>query len=456
MDNPRPRYCVSALAVGFLLTTSLSAAAFYPDRPILLICPWAAGGGTDIVSRNIAAHLETQLHVPVNVINASGGKGVTGHSRGLRRARPDGYTLTMATLELNMMHWSGLTSLTVDDCEPLVSLNEDYAAVFAMADAPWRTLPDLEQAIRAEPGQLRASGTATGGAWHLAAAGWLIAAEMQADDLNWVSSTGAGPSLQELISGGLDLVCCSLPEANALLASGQIRALGVMAPQRLPEFAEIPTFREQGTDWVLGGWRAIVVPRGTPPAIQQRLRETLLRVVQGETRVGDTTFPQFMQQAGFDHHWRTGEDLQQFLNETDRKLGTLLTSESMRSVNQDRFPPMAFPGALIILLGLTGAGLLVPRWRGAPPLSTDTAAEEHPNANWWNFALVVGAVLIYVVCVETVGFVLLSFLLMVTLSYRLGVSWRTAILASAVFSVTVYQVFAHLLRVPLPRGWLGW
>ncbi len=87
----------------------------YPSRPITLICPWAAGGGTDRVSRQVAAHLEQDLGVPVSVVNAVGGKGVTGHSRGLS-ARPDGYTLTMATLELNMLHWSGLTDLTHKDC----------------------------------------------------------------------------------------------------------------------------------------------------------------------------------------------------------------------------------------------------------------------------------------------------------------------------------------------------
>src|SRR5688572_30436687 len=77
----------------------------YPARPITLICPWGVGGGTDLVSRHMALHLEQELGAPVNVINATGGKGVTGHSRGLR-AKPDGYTITMITLELNMLPWS--------------------------------------------------------------------------------------------------------------------------------------------------------------------------------------------------------------------------------------------------------------------------------------------------------------------------------------------------------------
>ena len=367
----------------------------------------------------------------------------------------------MITLELNTMHWSGLTSLTVADCAPLVSLNEDYAALYVMADAPWRSLPELEAAIRDRPGQLKASGTASGGAWHLAVAGWLTAAGMPVENVNWVSSTGAGPSLQELISGGLDMVCCSLPEANSLFAAGQIRALGVMAPDRVGEFKQIPTFREQGTDWVLGGWRAIAVPRGTPPAIQDRLRNALLRIVQGETRVADMTFPEFMQQAGFDHRWRTGAELREFLQETDQKLGRLLTSESMRSINRDRFPPRAFPLALLSLLALTSVGLILHavRWRVRYPQDQDLrdqATVESGPRSWKNFSLIVLAVVLYVTCVETVGFVLMSVLLMALLSWNLGARWPTAAGVAIVFSVTVYQLFAHLLRVPLPRGWLGW
>ena len=164
----------------------------YPARPITIVCPWAAGGGTDRVSRQMAMHLEQELGVPVSVVNAIGGKGVTGHNRGLT-ARPDGYTLTMMTFELNTMHWIGLTELTYHDCEPLLSVNEDYAALLLRNDAPWQTLEELEAEVRKNPKQLTSSGTAVGGAWHLALAGWLNAAGFAADDIVWVPSAGAGP-----------------------------------------------------------------------------------------------------------------------------------------------------------------------------------------------------------------------------------------------------------------------
>ena len=123
----------------------------FPNRPITLVCPWSAGGGTDRVSREVAALLEDELEVPVNVINATGGSGVTGHTRGAL-AKPDGYTITMITVELNMLHWRGFTKIDYHYFDPLVLLNRDAAAVFVRSDAPWQTLGDLERDIRQAAG----------------------------------------------------------------------------------------------------------------------------------------------------------------------------------------------------------------------------------------------------------------------------------------------------------------
>ena len=117
-----------------LVMAGCSSRGSYPSRPVVLVCPWSPGGGTDNVSRQIAAQLQRVLGVPVNVVNATGGGGVTGHTRGAL-ARPDGYTLTMATVELNMLHWRGLTKVSYRDFEPLVLLNRDDAAVFVRQNA---------------------------------------------------------------------------------------------------------------------------------------------------------------------------------------------------------------------------------------------------------------------------------------------------------------------------------
>ncbi len=201
----------------------------FPNRPITLVCPWSPGGGTDRVSREIGGLLEDELKIPVNVINATGGSGVTGHTRGAL-AKPDGYTLTMITVELNMLHWRGLTNISYHDFDPLMLVNRDASALFVRTESPWQSLADLQRDIRARRRQLKASGTAQGGIWHIAVAGWLDFVGMKPNDVIWVSINGAGPSLQELLSGGIDFICCSLPEADTLMEAGQIRALGVMAP----------------------------------------------------------------------------------------------------------------------------------------------------------------------------------------------------------------------------------
>ena len=137
--------------------------------------------------------------------------------------------MTLVTVEIATLHWRQMTSISHRDFAPLGLVNRDAAAVFVRSDAPWQTLRDLEQAIRAAPGTLRASGTATAGIWHLALAGWLTAVGLQPSDVIWVSIAGSAPSLQELMAGGLDVVVCSLAEARALLDSGRVRSLGVMA-----------------------------------------------------------------------------------------------------------------------------------------------------------------------------------------------------------------------------------
>jgi tripartite-type tricarboxylate transporter receptor subunit TctC len=105
--------CLGVALASLILLVGCGQQQPFPSRPITLICPWSAGGGTDRVSRQMAMQLERRLGVPVNVINATGGSGVTGLTRGAR-SRPDGSTLMMMTVELSMLHWRGLTTITYE------------------------------------------------------------------------------------------------------------------------------------------------------------------------------------------------------------------------------------------------------------------------------------------------------------------------------------------------------
>src|SRR5690606_11760895 len=129
-------------------------------------------------------------------------------------------------------HWNRLADLTYRDALPLISVNEDAAAIFVHADSPWHSLDDLAQRIRESPdNQVRFSGTSAGGIWHLAAVGWLQTMGLPADSIAGVASQGAGPALEDMLPDSV--VCCSLPEARIPLRDGRVRCLGVMADERL-------------------------------------------------------------------------------------------------------------------------------------------------------------------------------------------------------------------------------
>lgn len=289
----------------------------YPERPITLICPWAAGGGTDSISRIVANLLSQELGVPVGVVNRTGGSGVVGHTAGAR-ATPDGYTITMVTLEIATMHWLGLTDLTYADFEPVAQLNADYAAISTSVNAAWKTYHALHEYIRQHPGELVASGTGVGGIWDIARAGWLQAAGFDIDAVRWVPSKGAAPALQELVAGGVDLVTCSLAEAIPLIESGQVRPLAFMGEERHPDYPCVPTLKELGINWTSGTWRGIAAPKGTPPEVIQVLEMALAKVVQTEE------FQDFMKQSGFGIQFRPADEFRAFMEEQDRVLGELL------------------------------------------------------------------------------------------------------------------------------------
>src|ERR687893_41554 len=210
------------------------AQANYPNRPITMICPWGAGGGTDATARIVASLLEKDLGQPVNVINRTGGSGVVGH-QAIASAQPDGYTLGIITVEIAMMHWQGLTELTPRSYTPIALMNEDPPGIQVNASSPYKNVKELAEAIKAAPpGKLKASGTGQGGIWHLALVGWLQAMGLKPDHVAWVPSNGAAPAMQDLAAGGLDLTTCSVPEARAIIEAGKARSLAVMAKARNP------------------------------------------------------------------------------------------------------------------------------------------------------------------------------------------------------------------------------
>lgn len=309
----------AAVALGVLGMAGQAAAA-YPDRPLTLIVPWGAGGGTDATARIVASILEREIGQPINVVNRTGGSGVVGHSA-IAEAEADGYTLGIATVEINMMHWQGLTDLTWENYTPLALVNEDPAAVSVRADSEWNDLNAFIDAVKAEPGRYKASGTGQGGIWHLAIAGLLSELGLAPDAVVWVPSEGAAPGLQDLVAGGVDVVPASIPEARALLDAGRVKSLAVMSSERNPAFPDVPTTQETvGVAWNIGAWRGIVGPKDLPEEVTSVLIPALERVYNSDE------YKEFMSGRGFGMRWAAGDDFASFMGESDENLGSVMKS----------------------------------------------------------------------------------------------------------------------------------
>jgi tripartite-type tricarboxylate transporter receptor subunit TctC len=318
--RPRCPHLALVLLTALLLgapAPPADAQAKYPSRPIQLICPWAAGGGTDRIARMVAVLLEKELGQPVTVVNRTGGSGAVGHTAGATAAN-DGYTLTIVTIEITQMHWQGLTPVTFKEFTPVALLNIDPAGVQVAANSEFKSVKQLLDYARANPGKLKASGTGKGGVWDIARAGMLKTAGIPVDAIPWVPSTGAATGLQELVAGGVQVVTASLPEGGPLIEAAKVRPLAIMADKRDPLFPNVPTLKEEGIAWTMGAWRGIALPKSTPADIQAAVEKSLAKVTQSPE------FADFMKKNGFGVLWKPAAEFGRFMAEQDEAMGKLM------------------------------------------------------------------------------------------------------------------------------------
>ncbi len=309
---------VAASAAFAAFAFAEPAHAEYPERPITVIVPWSAGGGTDATGRMIGKLMQDELGVPVNVVNRTGGGGVVGH-QAIASAKPDGYTIGIVTVEIAMMHWIGLTDLTYKDYTPIALYNADPAGLSVNADSAYESAADVIAAAKAKPGDLKGSGTGQGGIWHLALAGMLVEAGLDPNAIVWVPSQGAAPALADLAAGGIDVATPSVVEARALSEAGKIKVLAVMAKERMPAFPNVPTLVESGgPDWTTAAWRTVAGPKGLPDDVQAKLAATM------ETIYNSAEFKEFMEGRGFAMTWADPEGLSVHYEEADADLGKVL------------------------------------------------------------------------------------------------------------------------------------
>lgn len=274
-------------SIGFALAAAIATAAVhaqtgYPSKPITLIAAFAAGGESDLSARNLAQHVQKYLNnQPVVVMNRVGASGQIG-SMATRSAPADGYTLLAARIASHAIlpamdsntpyKWNDYTLISLLDLNPYVCV--------VPRDAPWKTMPELIDAMRKQPGKLNFSTSGVGTVQNLGVQYLFSVAGLPKDAAVGIHYKGGGEVTTSLLGGQVQFACNNLNTLLAHIKAGTFRALMVAMPERLKELPEVPTARELGWPEMekIVGWTALVGPPGLPKEVQDKWAEVMQKL----------------------------------------------------------------------------------------------------------------------------------------------------------------------------------
>ncbi len=270
--------CVLLGAIGMLFALGGQENGGSSQGPVSVIVPYGAGGGTDSVCRALVDAAKDSFPAGIAVENRTGGGGSVGMSYG-QHARPDGRTITMITVELVTLPYTGTGGdIAYDKFAPIVMVNSAYAAITVPADSPYNSLQDLLTAAKTKDIQIGNSGI--GAIWHLGATGLQQAAGVS---FTHIPFDGAAPAITSLLGKHIDAVAVSYAEVAAHVQAGTLKTLAVLAPQRLPACPSVPTAKELGYDVAIGTWRGLGVPAAAPAEIVTALEKIFSEAAQSDS-----------------------------------------------------------------------------------------------------------------------------------------------------------------------------
>jgi len=300
------------LATLTTLMVALSAQA-YPDKPISIVVPFAAGGPTDKVARDLAVALSKQLKGQSIVIDNVGGAGGTLGAAKVAKAAPDGYTL--------LVHHIGMATSpalyrkmpydTLGDFEYLGMINDVPMTLVGRSTLPATNFAELVKWLEANKGKINLANAGLGAASHLCG---LLFQQSLKIDMTTVPYKGTAPAMTDLLGGQVDIMCDQTTNTSGQIEAGKIKAYAVTSPKRLttPALAKLPTLDESGMKgFNVGIWHGLYAPKGTPRAIQEQLntalraalkdtdfvkkQEALGAVVMTDARTGQTDHKKFVE-----------------------------------------------------------------------------------------------------------------------------------------------------------------
>lgn len=291
-----------------------ACAAEYPAKPIELVIPWPAGGRTDIGTRMIAPYLEKYLGGPVVVINKVGGGGIIGMNF-VRDAKPDGYTICSGGQALSYFQYQKAEAPSLWDYTWIARTYWTPMVVAVNDKSQFKTMKDLVDYAKANPGKLRHGNTGTGSTTHIASEKFSKKFKIK---LTQVPYKGEGDTVKGIGTGEIDLAFGLYVAFRPLVEDKQLRILGVADEKRDRLYPQVSTFREQGFDYVEPTWEAVHSPKGLPKNVYDKLSEGCKKAL---------TDPEAIEKfgkIGLNMSYQSGPDFTEWLKGWDKEVKEII------------------------------------------------------------------------------------------------------------------------------------
>lgn len=278
------RNLAAAIGTAMLIAAAPQGvlAQSFPDRPVKLLVPYAAGGGTDAIARLVAQAVGQQLGQTM-VVENNGTAGGNIASQMVAAAAPDGYTVLMANQGPMVVNPHLFKNMKVDPLkafDPVVLITSAPLVLVVPAKSKIANVAEFLDFARKNPGKLSYGSAGNGSASHLAT---VLLGQMAKLDYTHVPYRGAGPALSDLVSGQTDFMVTTMPSVVGLIEGGTVKALAVTTAQRTAKLPEIPTLAEAGvTGYDSGAWYGFVVPKGTPKPVIEKLRAATVAAINSD------------------------------------------------------------------------------------------------------------------------------------------------------------------------------
>lgn len=303
------------------------AMAEWPSQPVNLIVVAGAGGGSDFTFRLLARELE-KAGQPISVINQAQGGGLVGYTT-YTAAKPDGYTLGQLS-PFAQFRILGQADFTAASFTPIALVNVDPAAVHIAANSKLSSLADIVAALKDDPTSLNIScGGTCSASWDIPFVSLMLAEGVDVAKINLIPAQGSAAGLQELASGGMDVVLCSIPETDALADAGLVKTVAVLSGERLERYPEVPTARElTGKDVTGGTWRGVAGPAGMDPALVAEIE------AQVRTAYGAPGFQDGMKERGFGVEFLGASDFVTFIKAHEAQTQEVMNALGIGSASE--------------------------------------------------------------------------------------------------------------------------